>query len=45
MIKKHFDNNLVMSVEEETSLYQAINAGYVINCLMHEIIKEEIMIM
>ena len=44
MMKKYFNKNIVMSIEDEKTLNQVINARYVINCLLHEIIKYEIMI-
>ena len=38
MIKKHFHENFVMSVEEERS-FKSSNAGYLINFLLPEIKK------
>ena len=40
MIKKHFNKNLVTSVEDERSFKSSnVNAGYLINCLLQEIIN------
>ena len=40
MIKKHFHENFVMSVEEERS-FKSSNAGYLINFLLSEIKKSK----
>ena len=37
--KKHFNKNLLMSVEDEKDFDQVINAGYVINYLLMKIKK------
>ena len=39
MIKKHFNKNLVITVEDEEDFNQVINAGYVINCWLQGKIK------
>ena len=39
IIKKHFSKNLVMSRKIDINFNQVMNAGYVISCLMQEIIK------
>ena len=39
LLKKYFNKNLVMTVEDERSLNQVINAGCVVDCLLKGIIK------
>ena len=45
VMKKQSNKDLVMSVENEKDLNQVINAGYVRDCLLREIIKYKIMMM
>ena len=45
VMKKQSNKDLVMSVENEKDLNQVINAGYMRDCLLREIIKYKIMMM